>query len=206
MERGAWLATIHGFAKSWTWLKWLSMHTENLSLVWKDNLKRDVNGPTICHTDQSKSEREKQIWYINTYMWNLEKCYTRTYLQGRNTDADVGNRCVDMGVGRMNWDFAIDVCVLPYVKQIACGNLLCSARSSAPCSVVTYRGGMGGEMGGRSKRKETYVYIQQKGWAWRQEGAAEQGHRGRKHETTLEGSHRREDGKKWGQDGKGWAD
>ena len=57
------------------------MHPENLSLVWKDNLKRDMNGPTICHTDRSKSEREKQIWHINTYMWNLEKCYTRTYLQ-----------------------------------------------------------------------------------------------------------------------------
>ena len=26
MDRGAWQATIHGIAKSWTWLKWLSMH------------------------------------------------------------------------------------------------------------------------------------------------------------------------------------
>jgi len=25
------------------------------------------------HTDQSKSEREKQILYINAHMWNLEK-------------------------------------------------------------------------------------------------------------------------------------
>ena len=28
------------------------------------------------HTEWSKSEREKQISYINTYMWNLEKCYS----------------------------------------------------------------------------------------------------------------------------------
>ena len=27
MDRGAWWATVHGVAKSWTWLKRLSMHT-----------------------------------------------------------------------------------------------------------------------------------------------------------------------------------
>ena len=26
MDRGAWQATVHGVAKSWTWLKWFSMH------------------------------------------------------------------------------------------------------------------------------------------------------------------------------------
>ena len=26
VDRGAWWATVHGVAKSWTWLKWLSMH------------------------------------------------------------------------------------------------------------------------------------------------------------------------------------
>ena len=26
MDRGAWWARVHGLAKSWTWLKWLSMH------------------------------------------------------------------------------------------------------------------------------------------------------------------------------------
>ena len=33
---------------------------------------RDVDGPRDCHTEWSKSEREKQISYINVYMWNLE--------------------------------------------------------------------------------------------------------------------------------------
>ena len=27
MDRGVWWATVHGVAKIWTWLKWLSMHT-----------------------------------------------------------------------------------------------------------------------------------------------------------------------------------
>ena len=34
---------------------------------------RVVERPRECHTERSKSEREKQISYINTYMWNLEK-------------------------------------------------------------------------------------------------------------------------------------
>ena len=37
-------------------------------------------------------------------MWNLEKWYRWTYLQGRNRDADVENGHVDMGEGRRGWD------------------------------------------------------------------------------------------------------
>ena len=35
-----------------------------------------------------KSEREKQILFINTCMWNLEKWYRWSYLQSRNGDTD----------------------------------------------------------------------------------------------------------------------
>ena len=57
---------------------------------------------------------------------------------GRDRDADVENQWVDTEPGRrvgMNWEFGIDVCALPCVKQIACGNL--PYRRSAQCSVVT---------------------------------------------------------------------
>ena len=33
----------------------------------------EVDGPRVCHTEWSKSEREKQIPYANTYIWNLKK-------------------------------------------------------------------------------------------------------------------------------------
>ena len=33
----------------------------------------EVDGPRECHTEWSKSEREKQIPCINTYMWGLDK-------------------------------------------------------------------------------------------------------------------------------------
>ena len=40
---------------------------------WNCAIYRDVNGLRDCHTDWSMSEREKQILYINVYMYNLEK-------------------------------------------------------------------------------------------------------------------------------------
>ena len=48
---------------------------------------RDVDGPRDGHTEWSKSK--KLVSYINAYMWNLEKWYRWTGLQGRNRDADV---------------------------------------------------------------------------------------------------------------------
>ena len=33
----------------------------------------EVNGPRVCHTEWSKSEREKQIPYASTYIWNFKK-------------------------------------------------------------------------------------------------------------------------------------
>ena len=36
MDRGAWWATVHGVAKSQTWLKWLSMYTHTLVGIKKE--------------------------------------------------------------------------------------------------------------------------------------------------------------------------
>ena len=49
-----------------------------------------MDGPRDYHTEWSKSEREKQMC-INAYLWNLEKWYRWTYLQGRNRDVDIEN-------------------------------------------------------------------------------------------------------------------
>ena len=99
----------------------------------------DVDGPRVCHTEWSKSERKKQIPYINTYIWNLEKWYWRTYWQGRNRDRRRERTC---GHGRegeagTNWESSIDVYTLPCVKQIASGKLLHSTGRSARCSLMT---------------------------------------------------------------------
>ena len=42
---------------------------------------------------------------------------------------------------------------------MASGKLLKSTGSSARCSVMTQRGGMGKEMGGSFKREGIYVYL-----------------------------------------------
>ena len=47
----------------------------------------DIDETWVCYTEWSKSEGEKQI-YANSYIWNLEKWYWWTSLQGRNRDAD----------------------------------------------------------------------------------------------------------------------
>ena len=49
----------------------------------------DVGGPRVRHTEWSKSEREKQISYINAYLCNLEIWYRWTSVQGRNRDIDM---------------------------------------------------------------------------------------------------------------------
>ena len=49
----------------------------------KFTICRYVDGTTDCDTEWSKSEREKQISYNITYMWDLEKWYRWTYLKSR---------------------------------------------------------------------------------------------------------------------------
>ena len=39
---------------------------------WNWVICSEVDGPRDCHTESSKSEREKQILCANTYIWNLK--------------------------------------------------------------------------------------------------------------------------------------
>ena len=93
----------------------------------------DVDGSRDCHTEWSKSEREIQISYINAYMWNLEKWYRWTGLQGRNWDTDVENKRMDTkwrkrqgrgGGGVTNWAIGTDMYTLICIKLMTNKNLL----------------------------------------------------------------------------------
>ena len=70
---------------------------------WNWVICRDVDESRDCHTEWSKSEREKQVLDINAYMWNLEKWYRWTGLQGRNWDTDVENKHMDTKEGKGGW-------------------------------------------------------------------------------------------------------
>ena len=93
----------------------------------------DMDGPRDCYTEWSKWEREKQILYINAYMWNLEKWYRWTGLQGRNWDTDVENKLMDIKGGKqrcggdggvMNWEIGIDMYTLMCIKSMTNKDLL----------------------------------------------------------------------------------
>ena len=127
MDRGAGWAMVHRVAKSQTWLKQVSMHTcTNIKFkkyTWPTHTKkgqnnaicRDMGGPRDCSIEWSKSEWEKQIEYINAYMWNLEKWYRWFYLQSRNRHKGrkqlYGYQRGKVGDGR-NWKIGIDTYVL----------------------------------------------------------------------------------------------
>ena len=51
--------------------------------------------PIIQSELRSKSERERQMLYINTYIWNLERQYCQSYMQISKGDTDVKNRRLD---------------------------------------------------------------------------------------------------------------
>ena len=51
-----------------------------LAWIWVSS--SEVDETRACHTEWSKSEKEKQIsLYIDGYLWSLEKWYRWIYLQ-----------------------------------------------------------------------------------------------------------------------------
>ena len=86
---------------------------------WNCAIWREVDGPRDCHTEWSKSDREKQLSSINAYMWNLEKWYRWTYLQSRNGDTNIENRYMDtkrVGGSGTDWEIGIDIYILLCIK------------------------------------------------------------------------------------------
>ena len=75
-----------------------------------------MDEPEGYYTEWSKSEREKQISYINAYIWNLERWYWWTSLQGSNGDADTENRLVVIGSGEEGEGGIYRESTLPYGK------------------------------------------------------------------------------------------
>ena len=71
---------------------------------WNPAICSNMYGPRDRHTEWSKSDREGQTSYDNTYVWNLKKCFRWTYLQNRNRVTDVENNLMVTGVGKKGKD------------------------------------------------------------------------------------------------------
>ena len=72
-----------------------------------------------CICVSFKSEREREMPYISTYIWNLEKWSQWSYVQGSKGDTDVKNRLLDSvgeGESGMIWENSIETYTLPYIK------------------------------------------------------------------------------------------
>ena len=93
--------------------------------IWVSSNK--VDEPRAYYTEWSKSERERQILHINAYIWNLERWYQWSYINGSKGDPDVKKRLLDSvgkGEGGMIWENTIQTYTLSYVKQTTSASLM----------------------------------------------------------------------------------
>ena len=104
MDRGAWWAIVHGVAE-----RQIQLTNETTTIYKKMSLghKKGIHvnqlnwgGWTSSLLYRMKLEREKQILYINAYVWSLGKWYQWNYLQSRNRGGE--NRSV-AGKERAGW-------------------------------------------------------------------------------------------------------
>ena len=117
-----------------------------------------MDEPRVCHTEWSKSEREKQISYIKVYMWNLEKWYWWTNVQGSNRDADIEDGLVDTageGEGGTNWESSIDIYTMEYYSAMK-GMHLSSNEVDGPRAYYTEWS--------KSEREKQILYV--KAYIW----------------------------------------
>ena len=96
--------------KNATCVLWFIYTKEYYSAIKKEHIwvsSNEVGEPRAYYTEWSKSEREKQVLYINTYIWNLERWRLWTYLQGSNLQKHRHREQIygqGRGRGRRGWD------------------------------------------------------------------------------------------------------
>ena len=80
MDRGAWKATIHSVAKSWTWLsEWAHMHASGVGVCRAPSAAEPQSVPCLratpfplCREDETVSQSFS--WWLLLFMWTLMGC------------------------------------------------------------------------------------------------------------------------------------
>ena len=67
---------------------------------WNNAICSNMDGPRDYHSEWSKSDRERQISYDHTYVWNLKKKWYKLALQNRNRFTDTENKLLVTKWGR----------------------------------------------------------------------------------------------------------
>ena len=123
----------------------------------------EMDEPTACYVEWSKSQSENQIWYLNVYMgWNPEKWHCLTYFQGRNRGIDGEHVCGHNrgGEGKLNWENSIETQYITMCKILTDSWWKDAVwhRKLTLCCLTTWRSGMGSVVGG-FKREGIYVHF-----------------------------------------------
>ena len=160
------ISALLTIAKKWKqpinrWMdKETVVHTYNG--IWLSHKKEDnrvncseADEPRVYHTGWSQSERNKQISYINEYIWNLEKRTDEPFLLGRNGDTKVENRFVDAegkGERGTHWESKSHMYTLLYgIDRQLVGS--CRVAQGTQLRALWWLTGAGrGVVGGRFKR------------------------------------------------------
>ena len=124
-----------------------------------------LNLEPMTQSEASQKEKDKYCIFMHAYLWNLERWYWWTYLQGSNGDTDLENTFIDLGVGvegegGTNGESSVETYITIW-KIDSKWELLCDTGSSTQCSVEWCpRGvGWGGKWEGGFRREGTYVYL-----------------------------------------------
>ena len=145
-------------ADEWMKMLWYIYIMEYYSAIkrkaFESVLMRWMNLEPIIQSEVSQKEKDK--YRILTHIYVIQKKGTKEFISRAAMEKQTENRLMDMGRGekrvrcmeRVTWKL-----MLPYVKQIANGNLLYVSENSNSSSVSTQRGSMGKEMGRRFKRE-----------------------------------------------------
>ena len=121
----------HLLDKPYVWFKYMLL---NMTFFFIKCERREKN--ILVHL-----EREKQIPYINEYIWNLGKGDRWTYLQGWNRDTEAENRLVNTagkGEGGTSWESSTHIYIYTAMRNTdSQREVPYSTGSSAQCPVTT---------------------------------------------------------------------
>ena len=111
---------------------------------------------------------KREILYINAYIWNLERWYWLSYLQGIKGDTDVKKRLLDSGgegEGGMIWENSIETYTLPYVKQMTSVSSMHEAGPPKAGALGQPRGvGWGGRWEAVQDEGNTWITVADSCW------------------------------------------
>ena len=119
----------------------------------------EVGEPRACYTRWSKSEKDKCCISMHTY--GIRKMVLMNLLAGQQLRHRHREETCGHSGGRgggADWESSVETYTLPYVKQMASGNLLCDTGSSTQCSGQSRGVGWGGKWeGGSGGRGHMYT-------------------------------------------------